>query len=556
MGRNSTVVSELQEYADNDFIRGLPPILSTKDCFNNLSEPPIFDPLERTMAPELRRHCVLRLGRYYEPLPKHVELSEKIEMLIRQGYVGRNPRNGGYLRQIHRSAKAVRSNAFGDLCQAEKNTASGFCLIGCSGIGKSKCIEKILSRYETVISHRTKWRCEQVTFVKLDCPHRGSEHVLCDSFFLYLDRLLGTDYYRRHGAKRATIGGKLLAMAHLAVRHAVGVLIIDEIQHLNAAVGGAEALLNFMVTLENTIGIPILLVGTLAAVPLMQGTFRQARRVSGFGSVVWDRMPPKGEWTHFARRLWSYQWTHEETPWTGEIDEALYDESQGIKDIAIKMVMMCQFRMIKVGETKGRSETMPAALVRTIALEEFQIVRPMIDALRRNDKQALISYDDLLPLNEHFNMALARAVANPTRNAGVIKTVLPDETQVMPPKLEALSEDGLISTIRASLEKLGVATDTISAVIAAIGLEKLTDDPLAMMAAALRLLREIGGSKPKPSGRKSSPTTKEKPALPAGDLRAIVASGAHDGLSAYHSLQAAGIVRRPVDVASLEIRRC
>jgi AAA domain len=241
------VPDDLPEYRDNAFIRGLPPIQSVTEAYRSLNDPPFFEPSERGMAAALRRHCVLRLGRYYDPLPRHCDLSANVEMIIRQGYIGRNPSNNKFRIQIQNSAYCVRRKSFSELYRPVWNTATSFCLIGCSGIGKSKCMERVLERYAPIIPHKVGFRCDQIPYVRLDCPHRGSENILCDSFFQYIDRVtMNTNYYERYGGERRRIGSKLLAMAHIAVLHAVGVLVIDEIQHLKAASGDQDALLNFL----------------------------------------------------------------------------------------------------------------------------------------------------------------------------------------------------------------------------------------------------------------------------------------------------------------------
>ena len=77
-------------------------------------------------------------------------------------------------------------------------------------------------------------------------------------------------------------------MAKVANACNLGMLIIDEIQNLNAAAsGGHESMLNFFVTLRNEIGIPVVLVGTMRAYPILQSEFSQARRGSGYGSILW-----------------------------------------------------------------------------------------------------------------------------------------------------------------------------------------------------------------------------------------------------------------------------
>ncbi len=75
-------------------------------------------------------------------------------------------------------------------------------------------------------------------------------------------------------------------MAQLAMNHSLGLLVIDEIQHLSLAKsGGSEKMLNFFVNLVNTIGVPVVLIGTMKALSVLQSEFRQARRGSGQGDM-------------------------------------------------------------------------------------------------------------------------------------------------------------------------------------------------------------------------------------------------------------------------------
>ena len=51
---------------------------------------------------------------------------------------------------------------------------------------------------------------------------------------------------------------------------------------------GSERMLNFFVTLVNTIGLPVILIGTPEAIGVLQEKFRQARRGSGLGDMVFE----------------------------------------------------------------------------------------------------------------------------------------------------------------------------------------------------------------------------------------------------------------------------
>ncbi|MFX7194121.1 ATP-binding protein, partial [Acinetobacter baumannii] len=91
-----------------------------------------------------------------------------------------------------------------------------------------------------------------------------------------------------------------------------GLLVIDEIQHLSRAKsGGSEKMLNFFVTMTNTIGIPVLFVGTPKARDIFDLDLRSSRRAAGLGSIFWNPIPQylpdqksqNPEWIAFTNTL-------------------------------------------------------------------------------------------------------------------------------------------------------------------------------------------------------------------------------------------------------------
>jgi hypothetical protein len=234
------------------------------------------------------------------------------------------------------------------------STASGFTVIGMSGVGKTTAMEKVLSLYPQQILH-TQYKGEplfltQLVWAKIDCPFDGSLKGLCLSFFAYVDRILGTSYSKKFSSDRMTVDAALPRMAQIATTHCLGLLVIDEIQHLSQAKsGGSDKMLNFFVTLVNTIGVPVVLIGTTKAMSVLQSEFRQARRGSGQGDLLWDRMKNDLSWEIMLRAMWKNQWTRNQTPLTAELKDILYDESQGIIDIAVKLYAMAQMKAIADG---------------------------------------------------------------------------------------------------------------------------------------------------------------------------------------------------------------
>lgn len=390
----------VQDYESNPLIEALPPIFTEDDVIEHLSVIPSYDEKERTLNANYRFHCVQRMFQYFQPFEKHLDLEQRISRAIRQGYLHRNPMKREEVMRVHESYKAIKEGKFLKTYQTEaKRTAAGFTIIGLSGIGKSTAIERVLSFYPQLIKHQEykgkPFQFTQISWLKLDCPFDGSLKGLCMGFFSELDRLLGSNYLNKFGAQKNTLDLMMQRMNHLASRHGIGLLIIDEIQHLSLSKsGGSEKMLNFFVTLVNTIGIPVLMVGTNKAISILQSEFRQARRGSGQGDMVWSQMPKDESWDLFVEGMWEYQWTAHFTELTSEFNDLLYEESQGILDIAIKLFMLSQVRAIATGEEKITKQIM-----KQVAKDSLRLVKPMLDALRTGIPSEIAKYEDIRPID-------------------------------------------------------------------------------------------------------------------------------------------------------------
>jgi len=383
------------DYMGNPLIEALPPILSSGEVVDALSKNEGQHDGERQLDPQYRLHCVQRLFRYFQPLEQHVDIEQRFSRCIRQGYLHRNPLAADYAAALVHGHKAIMSKQGYEALGAFRPTAAGFTIIGLSGVGKTSAVSNILAMYPQVIEHsryhETPLILKQVVWLKLDCPHDGSVKGLCMSFFEAIDQAVGTNYFEANYSSRNTIDILMIRMAQAARLHCLGVLVIDEIQHLNMAKGGGqEKMLNFFVTLVNTIGVPVVLIGTNRAMSILQSEFRQARRGSGQGDLIWDRMKNDAGWDIFISSMWRNQWTQQPVLLTDVFKKALYDESQGIIDIAIKLYAMVQVRAIALGK-----ETFTPSDFHNVAIERLGLVKPMLDALRSGDRKKIDMYGDI-----------------------------------------------------------------------------------------------------------------------------------------------------------------
>jgi hypothetical protein len=154
-------------------------------------------------------------------------------------------------------------------------------------------------------------------------------------------------------------------------------------------------MLNFLVTLVNKIGIPVVLVGTTPAMEILQSEFRQARRSSGImGDLLWDKMENDASWDIFVSSMWRYQWTRQKNPASDEFKEALYHESQGIADIAVKLYAMAQMRAIGL-----QTDVLAPGDFRVVASEKLGLVKFALDALRSGDKKRIAAIGDIEPIS-------------------------------------------------------------------------------------------------------------------------------------------------------------
>lgn len=364
-----------------------------------LSEKAAYNNGERELDIQYRMHCIYRLFRYFQPLEQHIDIEQRISRSIRQGYLYRNPLIPEYASGLADGFAAMRGKSTYQMLHRTKSAASGFTIIGVSGVGKSTAVERILSLYPQRIVH-TRYRemplaFTQLVWLKLDCPHDGSLKQLCYQFFYALDQAAGSDYFQQYAKGRYSLDMLLIIMTQLVRQFQIGILVIDEIQHLSEAKGGgSDKMLNFFVTLVNNIGLPVVMIGTTKAMSILQGEFRQARRGSGQGDLIWDRMRNDVAWKMFVKSMWRYQWTENYVPYTDEMVNVLYDESQGIIDIAVKLYAIVQIEAIT-----GGKESFSVADIHKVAEKKLSLVKPMLDALRSGDRKKILRYEDITPVS-------------------------------------------------------------------------------------------------------------------------------------------------------------
>lgn len=390
----------IPQYRGNPLIEALPPLGTEADVMNHLFCLPQFSSEQRDWTDAERIQMISQLSNFMLPMGRHIQLAYALDAMMRHGYVGRIPhsvRSAAVYRKLYEQQAQGRTFPTTGQITAQLSTS----LLGISGMGKTTTIKRFFSRIPEVI-HHPDYGIYQIPYLHIEMPYDGaSVKGLAQSIFRKVDLLLPEANYSQQYAKGSQSGAETLMnhAARVLHMHLVGILVIDETQNLQNSPKNRKALMTLLVSASNELGVPILFVGTNAARDLITGSFRQARRSSGHGVPLWENLTQStkekpGDWELFARTLLQFQWLKNPVEATPFLIDLLYQYSQGIIDVAIKLVATCQVRAIMDG-----SETITGQLIDSVAKNELSMLAPMVEALRNGNVEALQRFNDIAPLS-------------------------------------------------------------------------------------------------------------------------------------------------------------
>ncbi len=290
---------------------------------------------------------------------------------------------------------------------------NGFNLPGVSGMGKTTTIIKGLQQMPQRISHGCfngrRWTREQLVWIHVDAPSKGTPKTFCNEFFKEVDAILGTNYAGSYGRDtRASLDTMIAGMKRIMEINCVGLLFVDEINHLvRRKTEEAATLLNFLFSLKNKLGVSVVLLGDYSALPLFTKQLRLMGRASGQGDLVWDRMLPDGPtWQALMPVLFKYQVLPHPVELDQDLSAALYYGSQGILRFALQLFRLAQGYALD----KKLDRITPDIIYQTIQ-RDLVFSGGVLRALRTGDRRLLAStYPDVFPaaINEYLVEAMRR----------------------------------------------------------------------------------------------------------------------------------------------------
>jgi hypothetical protein len=387
-------------YQNNPLIEALPPMYTEEQIYQLIERGISFSEDERQKDDNYRFGAISRLKDSRFCMDGYIDIARKIDMMMKGGYSNKRFPDPATLCSAYRKAdesNGCNKNGIDKFSRFEVNSTkpsmAGFTLFGISGGGKSLAVNSILSFYPQLIIHNM-YKGEpvvikQIPYLKIDCTYDGSIKGLYRKFFDKIDEIVGTNYTKK--TARLTVYDLAIEMRKVVARHAIGCIIIDEIQHLANARNGSQLVMNALVTMANELNLPILFIGTYkAAQDLLMSALLIARRASGIGEIEWERMKNDEDFEIFLKHIWKYQWVRKPSKLTKTIVDKFYNCTMGITDRVVKLFMLCQMEAIYTG-LEHIDERVIGGVAKCMPLTD-RIIR----ALRDDDYKTLSEYDDVL----------------------------------------------------------------------------------------------------------------------------------------------------------------
>ena len=337
----------------NEFIEALPSTMTDEQRKRFLTKP-VFAPTPG----ELQKmdigdavDSVGILGSFRVEMDYHKQLEGAIYRALRDAY-----RNMKYMEDPDTSVASFSGGkpilTYGRTLTKESSKANaGFTLLGKAGCGKSTSVREILSRCPRMIEHgKGTWHYHiQVPWLTIQCSTTGNFKETLDMIGTDLDKALGNldNHWGEILSKRHSVGDKCQQIRRLFEMYSVGLLVVDEVERLMEDKKTCRTLLNTILSLNNTTGCAIAVVGTEDAYrnlfmpdpenPEQESRRKTARRLGEYIEADGYCSDRKRFGAIFTTIWKSARWFDGPSDPPATVVDTMFRETKGIIDSVIKL---------------------------------------------------------------------------------------------------------------------------------------------------------------------------------------------------------------------------
>lgn len=398
-------------YRGNQLIEACGPILDQEQLVDRLLVcPPLPGPVEKAWPAHVLEHELFAIRRLHVPSPSGIALAKTLDMLMRQGYVHRNPTQAATWSRLY--------NVLATAAGPDETVPLAASVVGISGSGKSAALARALSLKPQVVVHERFPHLigpvRQLLWLKVDVPESGAVSDLVRSWAAAGDKALGTDYSSDLQKGRHRTPGQLVHEWVTRIGcHFPGLLVLDEIQNLfkierkalRASKGGEgrrlvlrvqdDKALKMLLNLINACEFPIVVCGTPDGIDAFGTRMSTSQRLAtgGFHRMEHAVTPDSD---YFGKNLlpwlFQYQWLPRSLALDETVAKVVHELTAGLPRLCADLLMHAQ-RLALAGEATKLS----VQHFRAAAAGPMGPTQPAVRALLSQDPERMALYEDLLP---------------------------------------------------------------------------------------------------------------------------------------------------------------
>lgn len=397
-------------YRNNPLIDACGPILSSDELVERLfHNPPVPGKVEQALPSHVIEHELFAIRRLHVPSPAGIALAKTLDILIRQGYVHRNPSTAATWERLYNGP------AEGYVQDGIQLAAS---VVGISGAGKSTALTRALRLKPQVVVHERfpnlVGAVRQLLWLKIDVPASGKIRDLVESWAAAADDALGTDYLSdlQKGRKRSPESLAREWVQRMGC-HFPGLLVLDEIQNLfkierkelRAAKGAGpsrlllrvvdDVALKLLLNLINACRFPVVVCGTPDGIDafgtrmstsqrLVTGGFHRMSHASSADDVYLRK--------NLLPLLFQYQWLPGRLTLDDEVANVMHQLSAGLPRLCGSLLIHAQRLALE-----ARAKALSLTHISAAAAGPMATTQPAVRALLSQDPGRMALFEDLLP---------------------------------------------------------------------------------------------------------------------------------------------------------------
>jgi hypothetical protein len=449
----------------NLFLEALGPCIDYMDMSTRLAFSPLKNVVLEGLSATQREDLLALRKQLFVPTTMAQDIAAALQVLHREGYIGRNPHNP----EVRRKIFEIANSADKDLSEQAEffNHASGIIMAGITGVGKSTILDRYLSLLPCQVREYGAGEIpgftafKQVVYVKVSMSGDGSRGGFLLGLLSEVDKLLHTDFYEQYSRGRILIDTLLVKVGVILSTHYCGMLIVEEIQPGNfSGSQHMDEIAKFFLRLLN-FGIPVVLVGNPLGFTKLKPHTQVTRRLTNGGSFKLHPSVGAGDfdWDELmVRHVWEFDVMPEPTPLDSAIRAKLFERSGGIYDFLVRLRAESQRIALRQRKKAAGIEHIEAAYWGATFVENHNLIR----GFATKNIELLEECTDI-PVEYYASLwaaeSKAKAEAEAKAKRGKPEPMEPDATAEQPPA-PAEAPQTTVKTTLTNLEAQFKAAET------------------------------------------------------------------------------------------------